>query len=71
MGSSGVLWVKVRDIAKHFILCIVQLPTGKNCPAPNVKSDKGEKSWSNVPGYSLAPLVWLFYSQVPLDFILF
>ena len=65
VGSFDMLWVKIRNVTKHFVLSIAQFPT--------TKSDKGEKSWSNVPGYCLAFLMGLFYSlpKVPLDSILF
>lgn len=65
VGSFDMLWVKIRNVTKHFVLCIAQFPT--------TKSDKGEKSWSNLPGYCLAFLVGLFYSlpKVPLDSVLF
>lgn len=36
VGSFDMLWVKIRNVTKYFVLCIAQFPT--------TKSDKGEKS---------------------------
>lgn len=69
MVMLGVLiccGVKIRNVTKYFVLCIAQFPT--------TKSDKGEKSWSNVSGYCLTFLCGVIFTlspKVPLDSILF
>lgn len=48
---------------------IAQLPTTKSYPAPQVKSEKAQKSQSAHTGYSLAYVVWCLTLSLKLNFI--